>query len=243
MMKSVLSNTVFTVFILVCSALFFQLSAWQFHRLEGKQDLLQRLDALERQDPWQSELDLAQAGDFSAGTITGRYIDGVTLKLAPRMWMDQLGAHALSPFQTQCCVIWVNRGWVPGHWEAPSLEESSQQQLVTLAGALQSPDINHMFQADNYPSQGIWYWTDLTDMNMAIGRDDADVTPYIFHLKDQQPGRETVFPEPVPVESVRPNNNHLAYAIFWLVMGLMILGLGGYRLTRNFVETSEVKNP
>ena len=232
MWLSVLSRTIFTCCVLAVAALGFALSSWQFDRLQWKQALLDNIDAMQAQDPWGRALDLTNPSDFATGTISGEFLEVPAIKIAPRMWKERLGAHALTPFQTECCVIWVNRGWVPDFW----VEQDREEGQVTLAGVLQSPDINTMFTPMNYPTQGLWYWTDIADMNASIGLDNAKVVGMIFNVKGQKPEQTTSFPDPVAVEAVRPHNRHLAYAVFWAVMGIIVLVMGGWRLVDSFKE-------
>lgn len=237
MWRQVLSRTVFTCFVLAVSALGFALSYWQVERLQWKTALLANIDRIEAADPWEEALDLTAPEEFATGTITGRFLDVPAIRIAPRMWRDQLGAHALTPFQTECCVIWVNRGWVPDFW----VEQDRAEGQITLAGTLQSPDVNTMFTPENYPTQGLWYWTDITDMNASIELADDQVVGMVFNLKGQKPEQTTTFPDPVAVDAVRPHNRHLAYAIFWAVMGVVVLVMGGMRLIASF--KGEMDNP
>lgn len=230
MVWSIISKTLFTLFILAVTALGINLSHWQLERLQWKNELLANIEAMETVDPWGQAIDLTQPDDFVSGTITGQFLSVPSIKIAPRMSQERMGAHALTPFKTECCVLWVNRGWVPEHWQ----EQDRNEGTVQLAGALQSPDVNSLFQPANYPEQGIWYWTDITDMNASAGLQDDDVLPYVFNLKGQKPSQTTVFPDPVAVDTVKPHNRHLSYAIFWGVMAIIILIMGGWRLVQMY---------
>ena len=222
-MKLSFKRISFALFILVVVGLCVHLGLWQVERLQWKQGLLDRLDIMEQANPWNTKLDLDQVHDFSQGWVEGEYLEVPTIKVGPRVWNERMGAHALTPFKTDCCVLWVNRGWVPEYWQ----EQERPEGKVRLAGVIQTPELAGMFTPENYPQQGIWYWTDLQDMNVSSGLDHLDIVkPFVLTMTGQDPERLRTLPNPVQATMERPHNRHLQYAIFWFSMAGVLMALG-----------------
>jgi surfeit locus 1 family protein len=200
------------------------LGAWQIQRLGWKLALIERVETRVRAAPvpapgparWPA---IAQ-DEYLRVTLTGRFLhDRETLvqavtKLGGGFWV-------LTPLESEAgFAVLVNRGFVPTERrERSSREAGLPVGMVTVSGLLRLSEPGGGFLRTNTPREDRWHSRDVTAIARARGLPEA--APY-FVDADATPN-----PGGFPVGGLtvlRFANNHLAYALTWFALALMLAG-------------------
>jgi len=226
--------------LLLLFAGFVALAAWQVERRAWKLDLIERVDARVHAAPvpapgpeqW-PQVDAARDA-YRHVEVTGTFLhDNETLVQAT----TELGGGywVLTPFQRDDgTIVLVNRGFVPPARRSREAHAAGESEgPVTVTGLLRVSEPDGAFMRDNDPEGDRWYSRDVAAIAMARGLDNA--APYFIDADAAQPSVPSVSgsapPNAAPVGGLTViafHNNHLVYALTWLVMALMMLGVGVY---------------
>jgi surfeit locus 1 family protein len=204
-------------------AVFLGLSGWQFYRLVWKESLI-----TERQDKltmppltWpivaQSVPDLS----FRRSQLTGRFDHSHEMYLVAGSRQGESGFNVLVPFYLENgLAIIVNRGWVPAHKKDPATRSAGMTSgLIIIEGILRPGMQQGLFVPNNIPANNTWVWVDLPTMI-----NYAQIPHYIPYLLYMDIDDKAV-PGGFPVGGQTPlelPNNHLEYALTWLLLALLI---------------------
>jgi surfeit locus 1 family protein len=210
-------------------AIFLSLSAWQFYRLGWKENLIH-----ERQERLAAELITSpflekkpEELSFRRAVIEGHFDHQHEMYLIAASVSGKSGYHVFVPFRLlDGSVIIVNRGWVPPERRDPSTRQADiNNETVTIKGILRTGMQQGLFVPDNVPAKNMWTWVDLPAMIQYAGIDQY-IAPKLYMDIDAGDSKWPVGGQ-VTLTIV---NNHLEYAITWLLMAVLIAIL--YRFHR-----------
>lgn len=201
----------------------FGLSIWQVERLQWKEGLIADIQAnrFSRAYPVLPE-DVSEIREdmaFARVKLTGEFLHDDEIHLAARYYNSQLGYHILTPFRlSDKRVVLVNRGWVSTDNKNPQTRPKGQltgeQHII---GMVRLDNDKNMFTPEHDVKENIWFWRDIDSIEQATGY--ALVPVNIDLLYDAPPGSL-----PIPSDGlVRLRNDHLGYAITWLLIGVSAL--------------------
>lgn len=205
-----------SVTVCICIAVLLALGSWQVERLQWKKTVLdtiaQRIDAPTVDMP-ENIMD-AQKWDYRHVRITGRFMNDNTFFLIPRHDNDIIGAHVLTPFETDNRILLVNRGFVPED-QVDNINMPTGN--LTLSGVLHIPDDKNAFTPLTPDTGRQIYWTDsdaiATRANIKIN------TPLVLYADAD---KQKDYPHGGQIRMDIPNN-HFQYALFWFGMAGVLL--------------------
>lgn len=199
------------------------LGAWQVHRLQWKEALIERIETANEQAPLLRLPPNTMLDDFHYRFVTlkGEYMHEHELHVAARYHKSQLGYHVFTPFtiaEDGRAVI-INRGWISAYNKDIDGRPNSQpegEQTITAMVRL-NPERN-TFTPANQPEKNMWFARDVPEMAAFTGLDLAPLTLDLI-------GEET---EGLPVPAtgiVKLRNDHLSYALTWFLISAGMLGI------------------
>lgn len=209
---------------------FCALGTWQVQRRAWKLDLIERVnqrvsapaaDAPTLRD-W---TDVNAANDeYRHVRLTGRFLPELDAQVQAVTNMGS-GFWLLSPLQlVDGSVVWVNRGFVPPHWQPATPTASARvDKAVTVTGLLRLTEPDGGFLRTNDTAAERWFSRDVAALSAARGLHpaapyfvDADASSEAFPADTNAPiGGLTV---------IAFHNSHLVYALTWYAMALMVAG-------------------
>ncbi|AGU51273.1 putative surfeit locus 1 protein [Variovorax paradoxus B4] len=222
----------------VCAALafagFFALGTWQVERRAWKLDLIarveQRVHAPASEAPGRDRWPQvnAAADEYRHLRIAGTFLhDKETLVQAS----TRLGAGfwVLTPLQAaDGSVVLVNRGFVPPEARDRATRAATDPQGdTTVTGLLRITEPKGGFLRRNEPAAERWFSRDV--QAIAAARGLHNVAPYFVDVEaaPSPPGASPAWPAGGLTVIAFPNS-HLAYAITWYGLALMVLGAAWY---------------
>lgn len=202
------------------------LGLWQLQRLEWKNALIAELEAAYAADPHQTFLTSEKLTTLPEGKIVRGTLQGIA-NPSHLTWLEmrpcnkgQLGSDALLPVKTADGYAWLNLGCVTAyHREAVDSMITNRRSLipVDIVGIALAPQ-KAPFKPENKPEKNEWYQFDAAAMAAPLKIDE--IAPVLVVAEESLAKSRT---EITPYsEKIMPQNNHLAYAIFWLVMSLVL---------------------
>ncbi|RDJ27911.1 SURF1 family protein [Bosea caraganae] len=222
---------------LAATAGFGGLGIWQVGRLGWKLALIERVESRIHAPP------VAAPGPERWATIATDEYRWVKLNghfLNERETLVQAvtehggGSWVMTPFQSDLgFTVLVNRGFVPPERRDPASRSAGQAEGdAAVTGLLRLSEPKGGFLRENDPAAGRWYSRDVEAI--AVARSLGTVAPYFIDA-DATPN-----PGGFPIGGltvVRFSNNHLAYALTWFALALMVAGatirvIGGELLRR-----------
>jgi surfeit locus 1 family protein len=220
--------------VIVLSALGFftlvALGSWQLARLQYKEALIADVEHRMLAAPVDGEAQLLSADEknYTKVVLQGRYIAPKTLfKLTT--YQGGPGLQVITPFLTSAnTLVLVDRGTI-GETRRDAVRTPEGQ--VTITGLLRSyRGTKGIFDPDNNPTKGQWYWWDLKAM-LAAASVSATATSehYVLQLLP-----DPALPsEPAPAKpKAEFRNNHMGYAITWFGLSATLLAVSAAFLRR-----------
>lgn len=209
------------LFIIVATITLAGLGLWQMQRLTWKEDIIAKADAANALPA------LTQLPLIDENTLTLEYrhvaLTGAFASQSPLMLNASLkgvyGMQYILPFVTnEGALIFVNIGFVPkqiGELALPLYNET------TIKGVLHTTRQKRFFSPANQPEKNVWFYEDIPQMQKARGMDTEKVQfyPLIVAMTEPLPGYSGRYPKP-HAEEIIFRNNHLGYAITWLLLAL-----------------------
>lgn len=209
--------------------LFACLGTWQVLRLGWKLDLIERVDTRIHAEPVAppppSEWASINAAEYEYRRVRlhGHWLAGNN---AQTLAVTEAGSGhwLLTPLRLDDgSIVLVNRGLVPGGWQAPAGDPPIDAP-ISVTGLLRLSEPGGGFLRDNDPAADRWFSRDVAAIAAARGLEP--VAPYFV---DAERGGADAPQWPrggLTVVSFR--NNHLGYALTWFALMLLVLG-GGWR--------------
>ena len=201
------------------------LGTWQLDRLVWKQQLLgtrvQRINAPTVDYPGVGTVAWAslEAAEYRPLRLRGRYRPADSVKLLSRTRGGRAGFHVIMPFEldTESVVVLVDRGWVPVDNKGKAAPAPAG--LVEVEGFVRRFEAPGRFTPDNEPASGTWFYLDRDQMASALNL-DAVAQFYV----QRAPGAAPSVGYPAGgVPNIALRNAHLAYAITWYALALVLL--------------------
>lgn len=207
------------------------LGGWQIQRLHWKNDLIAAMHAAYSTAP--VPLDSAALREaatakpvFTYGTIKGTYLFDAEVFTGPRTLDGVPGYHVITPLLLADKQGWVlvNRGWVPlDHRE--NYTRAIKRAVYTITGTAREIPAPNRFTPANNPVSQEWYSIDAATIETLHGIDGLMKTVMVY-AEGQTPPLDG--PVMTSIHAM-PNNNHLAYAIFWYAMAVAMVAIYGLR--------------
>lgn len=209
---------------LAIAAGFGALGLWQVQRLGWKLALIERIEsrihAAPVEAPGPSRWATVPVDEYQPVRLTGRFLhERETLVQA--VTEHGGGYWVMTPFLSDLgFTALVNRGFVPPERRDPASRSAGQiDGDVVVTGLLRLSEPKGGFLRENDPSSGRWYSRDVEAIAAARGLSAA--APYFIDA-DATPNRGGF---PIGgLTVVRFSNNHLAYALTWFALALMVAG-------------------
>lgn len=199
-------------------AILLSLGTWQVQRLQWKTALIDELTARLGAEAVPFPIDLARADDdlqFLRVRVSGTYKHDGELLLFSRTRGGVAGFHLMTPMAiAPGRFVLVDRGWVRDP-AAPAVSRPVGD--VAVEGVIRTFQPPGRFTPDNNPGANMWFHPDLAAMAEAAGI--ADAAPVYV---------AAITREGLPVgdpPGVNLRNSHLAYAITWYSLAVVLLGM------------------
>lgn len=206
--------------VLFC-VLFIRLGYWQIHRADEKAKMLAAEQKQEKLKPilWRAQQHVPR--QYQRVQVEGRYVPQVFF-LDNQHHQHQFGYNVLTPLELgDGSIVMIDRGWVPGDITRRVFPHISMPQ-----GGIQ------LYGAAYFPNKNQWVLGPALEVKgqntVILERFDAQlvkqvlqktVYPFIIRLDKQDPYGFVREWETVSM----PPQRHLAYALQWFAMALVIL--------------------
>ncbi|MGL5743189.1 MAG: SURF1 family protein [Legionella sp.] len=210
-----------TILTFLFFSLFVRLGLWQIHRADEKTKMIVAQKTLENQKPisWTPKQPLPL--QYERINVKGTYLSHQFL-LDNQHHQHQFGYDVLSPLElADGTVIMIDRGWVAGDMTRRILPQAQiPKGLITVQGSVY------------FPSKNQWVLGPVLEKKsnkvVVLERIDEQlisqilqkaVSPFIIRLDKQETNGFVREWETVSM----PPQRHLAYALQWFVMALVVL--------------------
>lgn len=204
------------------------LGFWQMERRAWKRDILDRIATNQAAAPI-ALAELLQGDplrrEYGRVRVSGRFLHDKEFFLAARSHKNKVGMQVVTPLRTDDGVIVLfDRGWIPSDTREPSKRAEGQLSgKVELTGIVRRTQIARQFTPDNDPAKNFWFHVDVPVMRKMAGGKPDPVLDSFFLDADA-----TANPGGIPVGGqtrLDIPNDHLQYAITWLLIALSAAGV------------------
>lgn len=206
-----------TFFILCCT-----LGSWQLHRYTDKKTLLtQYQQRLTSQPIPLSQLTVSAPPQFQRISVSGFYLNELTMLVQNRFYHDQLGYEVLTPLRIpgQQKLLLIDRGWIqkPNTQSLPTIENVSSTQDIT--GYIKLLNEHQFILGKNIlaPKQAplVMQRIDLYEISSIT---QQSFYPFILRLDANQTNG---FVRDWIIASVTPER-HMGYAVQWFALAFVL---------------------
>jgi surfeit locus 1 family protein len=218
-----------TIFAIAGIAVLLGLAKWQLDRRIWKEDLIATLTAritaapqtLPPREQW-PQLD-AVKNEYSHVTFSAEFSgdqDALVYTAGSAFRPDVTGAGywVFTPARLAGGgVVVVNRGFVP--FERKDLAKAGQGK-VDIVGVMRWPEERGTFTPNDEPQKNVWYVRD--QRAIAAAKHWGDVAP--FYVEQESPQVAGGWPRVGKLAVALPDN-HLQYAITWLLLAIGLAGV------------------
>lgn len=227
--RSLLGPALFTALVV---AFLLGLSSWQWRRLAWKEALIERVEGRSHAEPSplppRADWPMLRAEDYEFRHVraTGRFDlqrEALIFSKPPTGAGLEPGYLVLTPLRLETGgTVLVDRGFLPLSKRETEARKREPAGLVTVTGVLRGPQSRNLFTPADSPESGVWYTSDATSIALRLRMDDA--APFTIDLDPQssEPPAEDL-PRPYGA-NVELTNNHLSYALTWLLLAGATLG-------------------
>lgn len=226
-------STLLVVVLVLVGALmaagFAALGLWQVQRLSWKAGLIARIERQLRADPAPLPSPAQWSGitrerdEYRRLRTQGRF-DHARQTLVRAATELGTGYWVLTPMQADAGYwVLVNRGFVPQELRD---RVPPGPDRVTVTGLLRLTEAGGSLMRANEPQAGHWYSRDVAAMASARGL-QGPVAPFFLDAQ-ALPGTPADGWPRAGLTVLRFSNNHLAYALTWFGLAVIMLGATGY---------------
>ncbi len=202
-------------------SLFTRLGFWQIQRADEKKKMIVAQKTQELQKPFFWTHNQKQPLQYERIILKGTYLPQIFL-LDNQHHQHQFGYNVLSPLELpDGSVLMIDRGWVPGELSRRILPNiKTPNGLVKLQGSVYFPSKNQWVLGPSLEKKGnkviILERLDTQLISQVLQK---AVSPFIIRLDKQEANG---FVREWATVSMPPQR-HLAYALQWFVMALVVL--------------------
>lgn len=204
------------------TAILVWLGVWQLQRLEWKQDILNEITDRIAADPVAIPDIIDRERDRFLPVRESGIISGDELHVLVSQKQIGAGYRIIAKFETNAGrTILVDRGFIP-------VEDKAKVRTIgatTVTGNLHWPDEKGSSIPDPDVAKNIWFARDVTAMSKQLGTEE-------ILLIARDPLFETDEVAPLPVDTRGIPNDHLQYAITWLLLAGIWLSMTLYFIWR-----------
>ncbi|OWW19532.1 SURF1 family protein [Noviherbaspirillum denitrificans] len=211
---------------LLLFAAFAALGTWQLFRLQWKLDLIDRVEHRVHAPPvpapaskqW-SRIN-ATDDEYKHVQLAGTFLHDRTTPVQATTELG-FGYWLLTPLRVEDgSLVLVNRGFIPANRLREALSPKPDES-ASITGLLRMTEPGGVFPRRNDPAANRWYSRDV--QGIAASRGLSRVAPYFVDADGA--AESAVAPGPVGgLTVVSFHNNHLAYALTWYALALMVAG-------------------
>lgn len=210
---SVVAVATVIVICLVC------LGNWQMQRLSWKLDLIEQVKSRAYSAPVPPPAGKITEQDhaYTRIKVTGRYKHDKTVLVKAVTVLGQ-GYWVLTPLISPDSIYWINRGFVPQklksseHWVQPAGDQS-------VIGLLRITEPEGTLLEKNNPAAARWYSRDIGAISDHVGMKSERA----YFLDLEAVNSTDTWPR-AGLTILKFRNNHLAYALTWYAMALLLGG-------------------
>src|SRR5215216_5216071 len=204
------------------------LAVWQMERREWKRDILHRIEVNQAAAP--ITLDELLRGnplrqEYGRVTVAGTLLNDKEFYLAARNLKNKVGLQVVTPLRTDDGrIVLFDRGWIPQEQKDPAKRAQGQAAgRLDLTGIVRRNQERRQFAPENVPDKNVWFHVDVPLMRgMAGGKPDPKLDTFFLDA-DAAPN-----PGGLPIGGqtrLDIPNDHLQYAITWLLLALAMAGV------------------
>lgn len=218
----------FTALVIVVIIAFGLLSRWQWSRAEEKRLELQA-QAVSQAQPISPTL-TTDPGEFTAVTVTGRYLPDTQLLVRQRPLEGRNGFWVMEQFATDDGTVWVLRGWSPSGVRAsdsPDVTPAPAGRVELTGIARPIRDAPGLAEADRQglPRDQV---TEISTGQLPA----ATASQWYVQLRSSDPSEALT-----PVPLIEPDDlQNVSYAIQWLLFAAVAIGGWFFFLRREAKE-------
>ncbi len=229
-------KTVPVIATLCAVIMMFTLGAWQLHRLEWKQSMIDKLESGAVVEP--KELSTLkpenwESLEFAQVTFSGRPTAASPIHMAARYFRGELGYHILVPMQVMdpsrvkdqsFQTVLVNMGWIPENQKKTFSFGAPESWLVwqPVHGMVRIANRKGWFTPPNNAERNLWFWYDIPALQKSVG---TDILPIVIDRLDTQAESHAInMTYPVGFTNhIKLRNDHLEYAVTWFAIGCVAI--------------------
>jgi len=202
----------------------FALGTWQVERLKWKINLIDELQEKLSREPMAlpRKINLTAVPEFIYRKVLlrGKWDHAHAMLLGPRVHDGLKGYHLVEPLvRIDGTTLLVDRGFISQE-QAEAEAYLKDDHEAEILGMLRTGHARNAFTPDNSPTEGKWYWADITAMADYAGGERAGVQPVyveeIFEGHAGEAARRVTRGIPLgrpPTVDVR--NSHASYVVTW----------------------------
>lgn len=212
-----------TLFTIPAVIVMLSLAAWQFQRLAWKTELIETFEARVAAEPVPApaEIEDLDAWRFRRVTATGHFDYEREIQITGKPFEGTAGFHVVTPLRTtDGFTLIVNRGWVPERDRRPAdRPETLPDGEVTVVGIVRRDAVRGSFVPDNEPANDVWLYVDIAEIARERGLGAPVANYYVDVLRPAGP-----YTLPIGAKSsIDVRNEHLQYAITWLLLAATLV--------------------
>lgn len=223
-----------TIATAIAFAILIALGSWQLQRLAWKQDLLDRIAALQAAPAQPLDAVLARVGQGGDADFTRVRATCLGIAVAPFVELytvrdGQAGVRIISACATgdaRFPSILVDRGYVADSVSARPPVDLADTTPLSVVGVLRAPGAGNAFSPPNTPR--LWFTRDLAGMAAAL-KAPTPAPLVLMAETSTNPDWAALVPAPVPSQIA---NRHLEYALTWYGLAAALLGVYAAMLLR-----------
>lgn len=183
-----------------------------------------------------------EALEFRRVTATGTFRPDEEVVQRNRSYRGNQGLYVLTPLELDDGTpVLVQRGWVPGDFDEPPLEQAPPPSgRVEVTGLLESSADQPGFGATD-PEQGTLRRVFHADTDRLDRQVDGELFPMVLRLQEPAPADGEL---PLPVGDPELDEaNHFSYALQWYSFALLALITYGAWLVRRLRRADDPREP
>lgn len=198
------------------------LSFWQFKRLIWKERLIASINQQGQHDPIMLPEHFALDDLlYRKVKLKGSFVHDQELYLygGSRQFKGEIGYFVLTPLELENGkLVLINRGWVPERLKSPSLRPATLlKEKVEIFGVVMASEKKATFTYDNQLDKNLWFYIDMAQISQHLKCNLGNF--YILAAENKDP---KVLPRGKNL-TVNIYNNHLVYALTWLMLAIAFI--------------------